>query len=296
MTANSTPGLSCVAATGDRCGEGAVWHARERALYWVDINRFLIHRMAAQDQSVRTWHFAEPPTALALTERDDTLLAVFGSRICLWRPAENRIVKEIFRLPGWPEVRFNDARVDPRGSLWAGTMANNVGRDGERLPITRHEGVLYRIDPDGSHSIWKEKIGISNTVVWSPDKTVFYFADSLANAIYRYRYNLATGDIDGEEPFLTGHRGIPDGSAMDVEGNLWNCRPNAGCLLRISPDGQRVTEYPLPVSFPTTCVFGGDNLSTLYITSGASPERLAGCLFALQTETSGLADYRYRLL
>jgi sugar lactone lactonase YvrE len=69
----------CVAPVGDRCGEGVVWHAAERALYWTDINRFLIHRLDEETQSVRTWMFDEPVTAMALTERDDTLLAVFGS-------------------------------------------------------------------------------------------------------------------------------------------------------------------------------------------------------------------------
>ena len=37
-------GPTCVAKVGDVCGEGAVWHAAEAALYWADINRFLIHR------------------------------------------------------------------------------------------------------------------------------------------------------------------------------------------------------------------------------------------------------------
>ncbi|MGH9439316.1 MAG: SMP-30/gluconolactonase/LRE family protein, partial [Terriglobia bacterium] len=34
----------CVAPTGDRCGEGPVWHPGAQALYWTDIGRFLIHR------------------------------------------------------------------------------------------------------------------------------------------------------------------------------------------------------------------------------------------------------------
>ena len=56
----------CVAATGDTCGEGAVWSAEEAAVYWTDINRFLIHRLDVADRSVRTWLFDEPVVALAL--------------------------------------------------------------------------------------------------------------------------------------------------------------------------------------------------------------------------------------
>ena len=68
----------CVAATGDVCGEGAVWHAPHHTVYWTDINRFLIHRLNLEDSSVRTWLFDEPVTALALTDREDVLAVVLG--------------------------------------------------------------------------------------------------------------------------------------------------------------------------------------------------------------------------
>ena len=53
----------CVAPTGDVCGEGAVWHARHEAVYWTDINRFLIHRLNLADSTVHTWLFDEPVTS-----------------------------------------------------------------------------------------------------------------------------------------------------------------------------------------------------------------------------------------
>ena len=135
-------------------------------------------------------------------------------------------------------MRFNDARVDPRGSLWAGTMRNNVGPGGENVEIEFSGGVLYRIDPDGSATEWKTGIGISNTVAWSPDHNTFYFGDTIPNAIRSYRYNLQTGEISAETPLLVGHaQGLPDGSAMDAEGYLWNARYDGSCVIRISPTG-----------------------------------------------------------
>ena len=77
----------CVAPTGDVCGEGAVWHAPHSAVYWTDINRFLIHRFTLADQYVRTWFFDQPVTALTLTDRDDVLAVVLGSGVILWEPA-----------------------------------------------------------------------------------------------------------------------------------------------------------------------------------------------------------------
>lgn len=294
MTVGSSK-LECVAATGDHCGEGAVWHKAEHAVYWVDISRFLIHRLDVKQKCVRTWFFEEPPTALALTEDDGIFLVVFSSRVSLWSPRENRIVKDIFRLPDSPAARFNDARVDPRGSLWAGTMANNVAPDGSEREITEHIGRLYSIHANGNHREWKSGLGISNTVAWSPDHSRFYFGDTLANVIWVYDYDVATGEISNERPFLKDYpKGVPDGSTIDSEGCLWNCRPYGGVVVRVAPDGKVVDEVKLPVKNPTTCVFGGEHLSMLYITSLSSDDRLEGCLFALETDTKGLPERRFK--
>jgi hypothetical protein len=66
----------CVAPTGDVCGEGAVWHAADDAVYWTDINRFLIHRFTPADQSVRTWFFHE--TAEIIAQQKELFREQFG--------------------------------------------------------------------------------------------------------------------------------------------------------------------------------------------------------------------------
>src|SRR5438874_9212702 len=168
----------CVAPTGDVCGEGAVWHAAHKAVYWTDINRFLIHRFTPADQCVRTWFFDEPVTALTLTDRDEVLTVVLGSRLILWEPATDMRHDHAFHLEGWPKVRLNDARSDPRGSLWVGSMRNNVKSDGSSGAAGGQDGVLFRLDPDAKITQWQRDIGISNTLAWSPDQRRFYFGDT----------------------------------------------------------------------------------------------------------------------
>jgi len=80
-----------------------------------------------------------------------------------------------------------------------------------------------------------------------------------------------------------------------MEGFLWNARPGAGCLLRIAPNGHVEQTVKLPVSRPTTCAFGGDDLKTLYITSARSAEQYSGSVFALQTQVRGVPAGRFRL-
>jgi sugar lactone lactonase YvrE len=291
----------CVAPTGDVCGEGAVWHAAHSAVYWTDINRFLIHRYTLADQCVRTWFFDEPVTALALTDRDELLVVVLGSGVILWEPASDIRQKAIYQLEGWPTVRLNDARADPRGSLWAGSMRNNANPDGSSGEASGQDGILHRIDPDGRVTIHRRDIGISNTLGWSPDKKRFYSGDSLANVIWGYDYDAASGAITNEIPFFQNFdRGLPDGSTVDAEGYLWNCRYHGGCIVRVAPNGAVDRVVEMPVKNITTCTFGGSDLRTLYVTTAsaqAAPrERLAGGLFAIRCEVRGQPENRFRSL
>jgi sugar lactone lactonase YvrE len=289
----------CVAPTGDVCGEGAVWHAAHNAIYWTDINRFLLHRLNLTDSSVRTWLFDEPVTALALTDRDDVLVVVLGSRVILWEPATDTRSDSIFLLDGSPSVRLNDARCDPRGSLWLGSMRNNVNPDGSSCGFGGKDGVLVRLDPDAKVTSWRKGVGISNTLAWSPNRRCFYFADSLANVVWIYDYDSSTGAISNERPFLQGFaRGVPDGSAVDSEGYLWNCRYFGNCIVRVAPDGKIDHVVEMPVKNITTCVFGGADLTTLFVTTASAEaprgDRLAGSLFAIQTGIPGQPENRFR--
>jgi len=291
----------CVAPTGDVCGEGVVWHAAHNAVYWSDINRFLIHRLSLADSSVRSWIFEEPVTALCLTDRDDVLEVVLGSSVILWEPGRDLRHDALFRLNGWPSVRLNEARPDPRGSLWAGSMRNNVHPDGSSGEVGGQDGILVRIDPNGRATCFREKIGISNTLAWSPDQRHFYFGDTLANVIWVYDYDASTGAISNERPFLEGFgRGYPDGSAVDSEGYLWNCRFCGNCIVRVAPDGKIDRVVEMPVKNITTCTFGGADLQTLFVTTASAEaprgDRLAGSLFAIRTDVKGQPENRFSLV
>ena len=288
--------LICAAPVGDRCGEGAVWSADEEALYWTDITRFLIHRYDEATEAVRSWLFDEPVVAVSLTQVTGRLLVALGSKLIYWWPATNRREDHGFMLPGSPRVRLNDGRADPAGNFWVGSMKNNVLPNGEAGDVGPGEGLLFRITPDGAATVWREGLGISNTLCWSPDHKTFYFADTLANEIYAFDYNLAESSISGERSFFAGFdRGAPDGSAIDSEGFVWNCRFGGGCIMRIAPDGRAAEVVEMPVTNVTTCTFGGADLKTLYITTAtAGPdERLAGSLFALNVQVPGLPENRY---
>ena len=101
----------------------------------------------------------EPVTSLALTDLEDVLVVVLGSRVILWEPAKDARHNPLFLLDGWPAVRLNDARCDPRGSLWMGSMRNNVNADGSASEAGGQDGILVRVDPDGKATTWRKGVG-----------------------------------------------------------------------------------------------------------------------------------------
>jgi sugar lactone lactonase YvrE len=290
----------CIVASGDFCGEGVLWDRDEQNVYWTDINRFLVHRYSLKDGTVKTWFFSEPATCVMLTSRVDTLALSLGSGVVLWKSGSDSPHIPLFDLPGWPSVRCNDAGVDPGGAMWVGSMHNNVRENGEAGEEVDEEGVLYRLDGKGAVSEWRRGLGISNTLVWSPDRSRFYFGDSMKNCIWSYEFDLAGGSIRDEKPFFQGfERGSPDGSAIDTDGFIWNCRYAGSCIVRIAPNGKIDRVIEMPVSRPTNCSFGGPQGNVLYVTS-ASPEaghweRFGGGLFGIQTNVTGVEENKFQL-
>lgn len=289
----------CCAPTGDRCGEGVLWHATEEAVYWTDINRFLVHRFDPKARCVRSWYFEQPVTAVLLTNMEGVLALSLGEGVILWKPSSDERSRTLFRLPGWPQVRLNDAGIDPAGLLWAGSMRNNVGGDGSEQEAGGTDGILYRIDGNGSFTEWEQQIGISNTMVWSPAADRFYFGDTLQNVLWSYDYDAQSGAIRKLGNYLPAFdRGLPDGSAIDEEGYVWNCRWGGACIVRVSPVGDIDHIVEMPTSNITNCTFGGKDRNVLFVTTAAAKsgyDRLAGNLFEIPTETRGVAERAWKL-
>ncbi len=290
--------IQCIAPAGDVCGEGALWCASEAAVYWTDINRFLVHRLNSGTNAVESWHFDEPVVALSLTTEEGRLLVALASKLVWWWPATDRRADHGFVLQGAPEVRLNDGRADPEGNFWVGSMRNNVLPDGEAGEAGGTDGVLYRIAPDRSASVHMDGLGISNTLCWIPDGSTFYTADTLANEIYAF--DVTRDGITNRRMFFgADDRGLPDGSAMDGNGDLWNCRFFGGAILRITSDGTLREVIEMPVRNITTATFGGPDLKTLYITSASAlrnpGDRLAGSLWAIRTGVAGQPENRVKI-
>ena len=283
--------LSAVTPHRARLGEGPFWDAPTQALYWVDIAaRQALRLMGGQ---LQVWQLPEHVSAFIPCERGDALVTL-SSGVYRLDLASEALTLLCVADPKAGN-RGNEARCDAQGRLWLGTMQNNIGEQGEDLPITRRSGGLFRIDADATVTRLLNGLGIPNTLLWNEAGSQVHFGDSMDGTLYQHSIQ-ADGQLGAAQAWFGLHtRGGPDGSAMDAEGYIWNARWDGSCLLRLTPSGEVDRIIELPVSRPTSCVFGGPELTTLYITSAASPlgHPLDGAVLAIEMDVPGKPCHRF---
>ena len=276
--------VRCVVEAADRLGEGPCWSASEGRLYWFDIKG---KRLAWYHPKTRTrGAFDLPMRASAAAPRTaGGLLMATEKGLVLFDAGEGtlEIVQPIDLEPGF---RTNDGKIDMAGNFWWSTMDD----DGGKRP-----GVVYRTDKTLKTQKMLGGIHIPNTVSFSPDGGRLYMADSKLQTIFVHdAADFAKVHVLAD---TRGGPASPDGSAVDAEGYLWNAQWGGGRVVRYAPDGRIDRVVEMPVEQPTSCAFGGDDFSTLYVTSawdGLAPEArasqpLAGGLFAFEAGVKGLA-------
>lgn len=285
-------------AARDIVGESIVWAAQEKALYWVDIGGKRIHRLDPESGAHAEWPTPDFPTSIGLRGKGGFVVGL-RREVCLWKPGG---AFDAFAVPepDLPDNRLNEGRVAPDGSFWVSTMQDNLNPDGSPRAMDRKSGALYRIGAEGAVTrLTPREYGITNTMGWTRDGR-FLFADTPANEIYAFDYDDAAKTVANRRTIVSGfERGLPDGSCMDAEDTLWNCRVVGGAAVaRFSPEGELLKLVELPVTWPTSCTFGGPNLSTLYVTSARftmTPEHLAanpleGSLLAIDDAGTGIPE------
>ena len=272
-------------------GEGPLWCERTQSLLWIDGSRPQILRWRWGAEAVEAWPQQRPPAALALAD-DGRLVVAFRERFGI--AAHPGAPVHDLEVPGLDlgDERFNDAKVDRAGRLWIGTIDR---------ALKRRIGSLRCFDNAGIR-VMDRGFALSNGMGWSPDGNTMYFSESFDRQVHRYRSDLRTGGIerDGVLASYLGGEPKPDGLTVDEAGGIWCVVFGAGRIDRIWPDGTLDRSISLPVSQPTSCVFGGPDLRTLFVTTATfrlAPEELArqpfaGSLIAIPMDVAGLPANR----
>ncbi len=280
-----------------KLGEGPVWDHRQQKLYWVDIEGFALHVYDPATHTDRAIDAGQYIGAVALRAASLSaaggLVAALKSGFALFDTTTEKFTPIADAESHLPGNRFNDGKCDPAGRFWAGSLLLDEDNG-------KGQGNLYCLNADHSVQLKVPGVSISNGLAWAGDAKTMYYIDTVAECVVAYDYENATGNLANPRRVIEvqgSTQGYPDGMTIDAEGMLWIAHWDGGKVRRWNPNtGAVIGEITLPVSRPTSCVFGGKDFDTLYITSASTrlsaeklaTQPLAGSLFVCKPGVSGL--------
>lgn len=285
--------VEIVLDAGAELGEGPTWDAETRRLIWVDIPGGVVHRFDPRTGRDEVLEVGGPVGA-AVPTRSGRLALASNEGFSLLDPSTGRT--ELLAEVEADDARttMNDGKCDRAGRFWAGSK-DVKGR--------RPLGSLYRLDADRAATRVLTDVTISNGLGWSLDGRSMYYIDSPTHGVDRLDFEPADGSVADRRRLVDFPKdwGLPDGMTVDEEGFLWIAFWTGSALRRLAPDGRVTATVELPVSLVTSCAFGGDDLSELYVTSarnGLTREQLrqqphAGALFRLRPGVRGLPEHPF---
>lgn len=284
--------VECVCPAGAQLGEGPVWSARERAVWFVDIKGKTIHRFRENNRFLDGWRAPEE-VGFVVPATKNRLICGLQSGLYFFDRNNGEFAPIVQVDSHRQRNRLNDAFVDHAGRLWFGTMDNDE---------TDATGSLYSFDNSGLHRRDEGYI-ITNGPTMSPDGQTLYHVDTMKQIIYAFEVS-SRGQLSNRREFIHIDRegAYPDGVTVDANGDVWVGLFGGWGIHRYSPAGQLVQRIEFPVANCTKPMFGGEDLCTLYVTTawkGLTSEQraeqpLAGGLFALRVQVPGLPQHEVR--
>ncbi|MBL8585015.1 MAG: SMP-30/gluconolactonase/LRE family protein, partial [Rhizobiaceae bacterium] len=240
-------------------GEGPTYDPASDRLFWFDIRGHRLLEQASHSHETTVHELPLAASALAVIDAERQLLAtekglyvreVSTGRLSLLAAIEEEKA----------HTRSNDSRVHPSGAFWMGTM----GKSSEP-----RAGAIYWHFRGETRLLYPD-VSIPNSICFSWDGSVAYFADSARGDIMRVACDLVSG-LPAGEPQVFRHRslapGEPDGSIVDEDGVLWNARWAASRLDAYAPDGQLLRSIDLPARQVTCPAFIGARADRIAVTS-----------------------------
>lgn len=277
--------MEIVADFACQTGECPVWHPLENALYWSDIPRGKMYRY--DPAFLRSEEVFSGDQLGALIVQDDGSILQFleEGRVQIWRNGAIEIVSE--HIAGEEGTRFNDAVADARGRALAGTMPSPNGK-----------ARLFRFDLDGRATVLLDDVGQANGIAFGSDGSKLYFTDTKRGTITCYDYDLERGELSNPHVVVTVEEedSVPDGLALNAEGDLLSARWGGGCFVRYSVEGIEIERIQVPARQVSSLAFGGSDFRDLYITTAGGHERdqrgpSAGALFRTRVDQPGCHAY-----
>lgn len=267
-------------------GEGPLWHPQRGQLYWFDI---IGKRLLTRDgDKAQEWQFDEHCSAAGWIDHDTLLMA---SETGLWRFSLETGARDLITPleADNPITRSNDGRADPWGGFWIGSM----GKKAEK-----YAGAIHRFYKGELRQLYPS-ITVANAICFAPDRSCAYYTDTHSRRVMRQPLNPEDGWPLGDATVFLDLRTEalnPDGAVTDAAGNIWIAQWGASRIACYNTNGTLLKSVQTDASQASCPAFGGDDFSTLYITSATdnlqNPTPNDGKTFVAENAGIGLPEYQ----
>ena len=278
-------------------GESPRWSVEKQELYWVDTREPALHAYDPSTGEDRAWEMPSWIGCQVLSEAG--AIVALRTGLYSFREADG----SLYQIGAPPyDIRrfiFNDGGCDPRGRFLVGEMYLPM-KPGDEKDQAPDAAPLFRYVANGTWVDMAASTKTSNGLAWSPDGKTMYQSDTASGTIFAFDYDVITGQAAHRRVFATVERRSsdhgPDGAAVDRDGYYTSAIYGEGCLMRFDPDGKLERRIEMPVQYPTMPAYGGNDLSTLFVTSASwqiepddrAGRPLEGGLFSLSMPVPGL--------
>ena len=128
-------------------------------------------------------------------------------------------------------------------------------------------GCVYRLRANGRAEWFAGPFAFANGMSLSADEKTLYVVQTQRDNVMRIPI-LADGRAGKPQVYASGLASIPDGAALDAEGNLYVTTYATHSVYRIAPDGGVSLFAKDPsatmLAAPTNAAFGGNNFDEMY--------------------------------
>ena len=276
--------------TGTRWGEGPVWFGDARCVIWSDVPGNVMYKW--DEESGQVSPFRKPSNNGNGNTRDRQ------GRLVTCEHLTRRVTRTEYdgtltvicdRFEGKRLNSPNDVVVKSDGSIWFtdpqfGILGNYEGDKADsELPMN-----VYRVDGQtGKVTVAMDGINAPNGLAFSPGEKLLYIVESRSEPRKILSYEVGAGDklSNRKELINAGPHGTPDGSRVDIDGNLW-CGwgmgdPELDGVRIFNSAGAPIGHVKLPERCANLC-FGGRHRNCVFMAASHG-------LYSLYVNTQGAA-------